>query len=502
MRRWIMPDDKVEEPDVNRGLRALIFDGICSQTMGVLVGGAFLVQFAFLLGASNAVIGVLAAVGPFTQFLQIPAVFLVDRTQARKAVTIAGAGAGRLCLLVAAAVPWICPQPLRVPVFLVALLAYYGLGAIAGCAWNSWMRDLVPQKIMGSYFAGRLSIATAVGAVLTLFAGYAVDRGRVWFERETTCYSLVFLAGIAAGLLGLLFLAMTPEPRMKPSPSTSIWAAFSEPFRDGNFRKLLVFLGMWNFAINFSAPFFTVYMLKRLDMSMTVITVLVVLSQAMNVLFFRIWGRAADRFTNKPILWLSGFLFVVSIAAWPFTTMPNPYFLTWPIVVLIHLLAGMSTAGVAISGGNIALKLAPYGRATAYLAANGFICGIAATLGPLLGGVMGDFFESRQLHLTITWLTGPNRLDLPAVRVEGLDFLFVLSVLMGLYSLHRLLAVREEGEVEESIVVSELVAGFRQKIKHVSSVGGLRNLAVFPYQLLRDSLGKSARKPARATPAP
>jgi MFS family permease len=364
------------------------------------------------------------------------------------------------------------------------------------------MRDLVPQKVMGAYFAKRLAIATAVGAVLTLVAGFVADNGKTWFNQETTGYCLVFLVGIAAGMVGLLFLALTPEPRMKPAPSTGVWAAFAEPFRDANFRNLLIFLGTWNFAINFSAPFFTVYMLRRLGMTMTAITALIVLSQAMNVLFFRLWGRAADRFANKPILGLSGFLFVLSIAAWPFTTMPDPYFLTWPMLILIHLLGGISTAGVAISGGNIALKLAPYGRATAYLAANGFICGIAATLAPLLGGLASDFFQEKQLHLSLTWLAGPGRHDLPAIRVEGLDFLFVMSALMGMFSLHRLLAVREEGEVEEAIVVSELLAGFRQKIKHVSSVGGLRNLAVFPYQVFRDSVLHPLRRRAHKPPTP
>jgi hypothetical protein len=83
MIRWLQPKEKLEEREVRRGLGMLMADGMCSQVMGVFTGGAFLVAFALLLGASNFVIGLLAAVGPFSQMLQIPAIFLVDRTEHR-----------------------------------------------------------------------------------------------------------------------------------------------------------------------------------------------------------------------------------------------------------------------------------------------------------------------------------------------------------------------------------------------------------------------------------
>lgn len=48
--------------------------------------------------------------------------------------------------------------------------------------------------------------------------------------------------------------------------------------------------------------------------------------------------------------------------------------------VLIHAMASMSTAGVMLCSANIALKLAPHGKATAYLAENALISGVTATM--------------------------------------------------------------------------------------------------------------------------
>ena len=68
--------------------------------------------------------------------------------------------------------------------------------------------------------------------------------------------------------------------------------------------------------------------------------------------------------------------------------------------------------------------------------------------------------------------------------IQGLDFLFAIAFIFGLYALHRLLAVREEGEVEEDIVMGELYGSVRKAFRHVSNVAGLRQLTYFPYWLL------------------
>lgn len=496
----LMPAGSLAEQDVQRGMKWLVLDGICSQTMGVLVGGAFLVQFALLLGASNAVIGFVAAVGPLTQILQIPAVVITERTRMRKATTVVSVLIGRVALLLVAAVPFLVPERFRVAVFLGGLLVYYGLGAIAGCAWNSWMRDLIPQEVMGRYFSRRLAIATAVGAGLSLAAALGLGAFKAAMPSEIAGYSAIFVVGIAAGLIGTIFLTLTPEPRMEPVESHGIMASLSQPLRDANFRNLLVFMGFWSFSVNLAAPFFTVYLLKRLGFSMTWVIALAVLSQAVNVFFFRVWGRIADKFANKPALGAAGFMFILSILVWPFTANPNMRFLAIPLVLLVHVMGGISTAGMAVCGGNIVLKLAPRGHATSYLAVNGLVCGMAATLAPAIAGLAADSLESHRLRLGIDWLTTSGEFRFSAVHLQGLDFVFVAAFLLGLYSLHRLLAVREEGEVEERVVFAELYAEMRAKIRHVSNVAGMRNLTYFPYQLLKSARGAEPAKPAEGRP--
>ena len=509
MTQFLLPDPEIRTADKRRGLGALVLDGVCSQVMGSLTGGAFLVALALLMGASNVVIGVLAAIGPATQMLQLPAIFLVDWVRLRKLLVIAACFMGRLALPAIGLLPFLAPPEARVPLMLALLGAYFGLGAVAGCGFNSWMRDFVPDRLMGRFFSRRMAVSTLVGAVLSLLAGLAVDGWRLHTDYPAEgVYTLLFLVGGAAGLVGCLVLARIPEPRMPPRDDRGLFQMVAAPFKHANFRRLIMFLGSWNFAVSLAGPFFVVYMLVRVELSMTAIILLAVGAQLVNVVFFGIWGRLADRFSNKSVLGVSGVLFVLVFLMWPFVTMPDPWWATIPLLIAIHVFSGMSAAGVALCTGNIALKLAPKGQATPYLAANALVCGLAATVAPILGGLLADFFELRRLSLRLHYehLIDPgDAWMLPAFELQGLDFLFVIAFVAGLYALHRLPTVAEPGEVARREVVLQLYREARRGLRDVSNIEGLRMLTYFPYAALsgvvgafRDSRGNKGPAKPRA----
>src|SRR3954469_5128278 len=86
----------VPRADYNdRIFRLVLYDSLASEAMGTLTAGVFLVGYAVGLGASNVAIGVLAAVPFAVQFLQLPAVVLVERIRRRRAIATWAAGIGR-----------------------------------------------------------------------------------------------------------------------------------------------------------------------------------------------------------------------------------------------------------------------------------------------------------------------------------------------------------------------------------------------------------------------
>jgi len=282
-------------------------------------------------------------------------------------------------------------------------------------------------------------------------------------------------------------LSRIPEVRMPAAEERpKILSLLAQPFKDSNFRKLIAFLCSWNFAVNLAAPFFMVYMLKRLGLSMSFIIALSIVSQIMNFVFLRIWGKFTDRFSNKSVLAISGPLFILSILAWTFTTMPEKYVLTIPLLIIIHIVMGLSSAGVSLASGNISLKLAPKGAATTYLAANTIVNSIAAGIAPILGGKFADFFTGRELEWTLKYTSPSGEFSLPTLSLQQWDFFFFIAFVIGLYSLHRLAMIQEVGEVEEKVVVNELLAEVKDQVRTLSSVEGLRQVIGFPIGVVRN----------------
>lgn len=493
----LKPDDSVSDADVERGLSWLVRNGIGAQGMETLAAGTLLAAFALELGASYFTIGILAAVPHLAQFAQVPAVWLVERLRSRKLISVIAGAISRPSLLLmggAALVPW---TDVAIAMLVIGFFWRYLFGAIVGCGWNSWVRDLVPEERMGDFFGRRLVWMTLYGLVLGLVAGIFIDVWKAQFDWSPKyAYALLYVGAFLCGAYSVYCMARMPEPRMQAGPaSESMGRRLLQPLKDRNFRRLLIFLGAWNFAVNLAAPFFTVHMLTSLGLDLSTVVILTSLSQVANILVLRQWGRIADRFANKSVLKVCAPLFLLCIFAWTFTTFPDRHAGTFPLLVAIHILAGIATAGVTLASSTIALKLAPKGDATAYLASNSLVNALAAGLAPILGGFFAQYFAARELTLALHWRSPTADIDVSTLSLKHWDFFFILAAIIGLYSLHRLGRVQEEGEVDERVVVSDFLLWARRTMRNMSSVAGLRGATEFPIDALLGRRPEDEPKP-------
>jgi len=482
--------DSLSEGELKSGLKNVIMDGLTTQAIATLTGGVFLVAFALKLGASNLTIGILAAIPPLGQLIQLPAIYIVEKYRVRREICVLSTAVSRSFWLLIAMIPFLFFIKNPINLLIIALILNGAFSAIGACSWNSWMRDLVPVNQMGSFFGKRMIYASIVGILFSLAAGIFIDYWKQLHpDNELYAYSYIFFIGFVAGMFGLYFLSKTPEPRMVvPEEKINFYRLLLQPFKDSNFKNLIIFLGSWNFAVNLAAPFFTVYMLRRLNLDMSTIIILMVLNQVISMAFLHLWGKYSDRYSNKSILSINGPLFIVCILAWTFTARPEKYIFTMPLLVIIHILMGISTAGITLSSGNIGLKLAPKGQATSYLAASSFVNSLAAGIAPVLGGLFADFFEASKLWASVSWQSPVSTGDFDALYFQSWDFFFLFAFLIGFYSIHRLALVKEVGEVEEKIVINELISEVRRDMRSFSTASGLRSTIQFPFSVLRSTI--------------
>ena len=493
--RKLQPSDNIDPATYEDTKRWLLGNGIAAQVMETLAIGTFMTAFALHLGASNAFIGLIAAVPSLASLGPLLGIILVERIRNRRLICVIAGLVGRFALIGLPAAALIDDPVFSLPILFVAIAFRYGMGSIVGCSWNAWLRDMIDDKERGILMGRRLMYMTAIGMLASIAASGFIDSWQNWSGLDIGyAYAAIFGTAMISGFIGIYCMTRMSEPRMPADDgSLDLGRRLSEPFRDDNFRKLMFFLAAWNFAANLAAPFFTVHMLTRLGLDLFPVTVLAMCSQLANIVVLRSFGRIADRMSNKAVLTVAAPLFIACTFAWIFTTATDARWAVLAILVSVHVLTGVATAGVSIATTNIAMKLAPHGNSTAYLATNSLVSSISAGMAPVIGGLCADFFAHQKFSILFRWDTGDKGVTFETISLEHWDFYFVMAAVIGLYSLHRLAMVREEGTIDKRTVIAEVFTDARRTIRNISSIAGLRVAAEFPFHLLQQVRRRNGR---------
>lgn len=423
----------------------------------------------------------LAAVPFLTQLLQAPAVVLLERVRRRRMIAVSSLFMARLALPLMVVLGYLPDR--RLALLVAAETAHCAFNAVAACAWNSWIRDLIPEERLGHFFARRTVWATALGIVGTALAAGALEFVDADGHRDGSplTFALLYGAGFVSGLASTWHLSRVPEPEMPvPVHGERLRTLFMAPLRDPAFRRLIGFFASWQFAVNLAAPFFSVYMIRQLGFSAGFVLLMNIASQLANIAVLRAWGRLSDRFTNKTVLRVAAPGLLACIAAMALAGQSGVH--AWAAVYLtvMHLLMGMFSAGVALASSAINLKLAPRGRATAYVATSALVSSAAAGLAPLLGGAAAGFFEQRRLRLSLDWEAPQQALHLAGLTLGWWQFFFLIAAVLGVYSLHRLSLVTEPREAPREELLHHVLTGALRVVRSVSTVAGLRAAVTFP----------------------
>jgi hypothetical protein len=504
MAQFWLPKEAITPEEDLRGVRAFQADGVASQVREAFLAGPILVAYALMLGASHATLGVLAAIGPLSHVLQLPTIALVERLRRRKQIVCIAAASSRITWIMVILSPWLLPNSARLPVFLLGATIATALGTISAAAWSPWIRDFLGTARIGSTYASRLSKAIAITLPITLLAGIAIDQRQRWNLSALEVYSMALGIGALAGLLGLWAIARIPEPQMEDRPRRPWRDLARGAWREPKGRQVMVFLACWTFAVNLASPFYTVYLLERFGLPIAWVIALTAISQGMSALAVRSWGRIAEQFAMSTVLRISGVVFLLTLASWPFIGLLDS--VAWQIGLLIvaHAVAGLAVAGVNLGTATLAMEVAPPREAPGFLALNAFLSGIAAGIAPMIGGFASTWLGTARFSITLNWSHDGTGGALNPMDLRGLDFLWMASLVAGLYAIHRLLALPEgvRGAANKAVaaLASELQVRALSPLRTITTVPGIRDLVDFPYALVSLLTPERRRRPRKPPP--
>ena len=452
-----------EEEIVRRSLAISIYEGIGAVIYALVVQGVFFTKIALEFGADAFTLSLLLGIQYLSQVFQLIVPTMIARFGKRKPFVLTTVFLVRslwLAILILAIM-----GVTRRDLFVIIVSCGFVCSALVGNAWTSWMRDLVPQRRMGSFFGFRNLVHSFVNLIFTWVYSMILNR---WPNR----FGIQWVLGISvtAGFISLLVLSRQHEPPIKEIQSVSYLKLFRS---NKDYQKLLVFGGCWNFAILFSAPFFSYHQLENLKVNFAWIGYLSMLTSLITMAFYWIWGRIADRIGHKNILRVGIAIACFIAIMWFFMTPETMGTLLWVDAV---------TSALAWSAINLAVFTLPMlvgGESAIVLVAFfGAVNGLFGFIGSLVGGLLSR------------WLV-PLTFTMGELNMQGIQFLFLGSGVMRIGCLFLLKRVSVVGHIRLRTALFETMTNITRRGAKEHTEPGLASAIVETIDQKEANLGNN-----------
>jgi MFS family permease len=414
---------------LGRSMRLSVAEGGLATAMGSLFSGVFLTGFALTMGASRLQIGILFALPALCGVAQLAGSYWIERFGQCKRLCVAASLASRLLYLPVLLVPLLATglsAEAKVWWIIGLMAASNILGALAGVAWLTWIKALVPVDRIVPFFGQRNLVNTALSFAVCLAAGALVDYLGNGLSDKLPGFAMVFAAAMACGLVSWAIMARIPAAEAPAKTKTlPFHRTLAAPLRDGNYRLVVFFYTLWNFAVNLAAPFFPVFFIQKLGLPLWYVIALGTLSSLAGMAANNFWTRVAHRFGLKPVVLVA----TLGDALFPLWLIFIDAQWSWMLLV-VHM-SGIFNTPIATGPDNFVLKLSPRDSASSYMAVFRAFVGPATALAAILGGWLAG-------SMTTTDAAGAS------AALGGLKIVFLLSFAGRVASLLILARVSEE----------------------------------------------------------
>jgi len=435
------PPLKISKPQIRTSLKALTLESVFASVFYSIIGGALLSNFLLELGAGAVEIGLIASIPQLVNLLQPLGAYLINRSPSFHWYSMCIFVPSRLLwVILVPAVWWVTSSDLTgrqvVQLTLAIMLVTNIIEALGRAPFLGWTAVLVPQRLRGRYFGFRNSLLGLITFISVPLLGLGVSK---WPGGYLEGYGVMLVLGIVFGLTSLIsqFWMTDVNPQLvkaagsdtSQADPTGIDLSF---LNDANFLRFVLYLAIWCFAVNVSAPFFNLYMLDNLDIDISVVTIYNGIATAANMLMLLLWGKLADRIGNRPLLVLVGVFVAVTPLLW-LTTGTNQISV-WVWLPLLHVLSGGTWAAIDLCTNNMMMGVSPVRNQSTYFAIAGAVAGVSGAIGitvgsflatqPSVGGLLGLFVISGILRLAaiLPLVFVQERRSVPLDRLLGVLF--------------------------------------------------------------------------------
>ena len=377
-----------------------ILTGTMGTLYGVLTTGMFLVAFGNAVGVSIEQWGILTAICSFAIALQLISAYWGARVGYRRLIWYVLEFTSRILRgtgLILALVLFLRGDSFLAPIVMILFLSLGSFfAAAASPVWFSWLADIIPEKIHGS-FMGRRDMWISLGTVAVVVpCSYFLDRAPADFK--VPALAVVFCVGLVLGIVDMAMHRTIPEPPVARKTSGAFREQIVAPLVNPDYRFWLFFTIVWSFATFLGGALAVVYFLDNLGIRNNYLggaIALIAVPYVGTMLTSRWTGILIDRIGVKRVLIASHLCWAILPVFWILATPATALF--WLAVSSALGGAGCSAAGNAAN--KYMLRVPPRSQRAMYLAVTACLNNVAGGIASLIAGYFLAGFAGRQWML-------------------------------------------------------------------------------------------------------
>ena len=298
--------------------------------------------FALTMGANASFFALMTSIKSLTGFAQFLVPLLGRRIQNQKRFIVVAYVLTYMLRTCLVAIPFLLVPSMQLGALMVILAASLFCIQAAQPFLGSWQASIIPANIRARFTSRQVIVSTLVSMVVGFSVGRYIDSFAEVDKQQSFVYLLA--ASTVIGLATSWVLGRAPAiPIAPPSANDGGLQLLLQPFRDAKFRRALLFFGAWQFALGIAAPFYSVFMIERLEISYTTISLFHILAMAASIASYRLWAAPIDRYGSQAVLRVLLIPHAVVQLLWIFNR-PESY----ALVAVALGLGGFLSAGISL----------------------------------------------------------------------------------------------------------------------------------------------------------
>lgn len=385
---------------------AINAEGMFANSMLLGIQGFSLTALAIYFNCSPFWISIAFTLPLACQIFQIFLGCFYKLFKTRKTALLVSACLSRLPIII---IPIAAFFNLRSYKILIFVMFMYGIFAsFTSGIWTSSVGDIIKKEDRSRFFSKRFFLLT----LTTIIFSYVYSEVLGFEDQRLGIITLGIFSSIAAIITIVLFFLHDIPDFKSGTPSFDL----KIPLRDAHFKRYLAFIGVFNFTIEFSKPYFNYFVIKNFDVSYSYLGNMAIVTGIGSMLLFPIYGFISTRIGNKKLV---SYGITISTYIVMFYVLMSPQnYKSLLFFDAIGTALGWSAINLCLF--NLLLEVVKEPK-DSYVSCYYIVVGGMGLFGALFGGVIADFVSGKTFSIF-----GDEYL--------GLQIIFFISIILRLYA--------------------------------------------------------------------